>query len=69
MDPTLQGVHNPKDPKDKMNPKIGAIYHILLSFQYGIWTINLTRVIYAFRKIMIMHVRGLHLPRRLEPSV
>ena len=27
--------------KDQMHHKIVAIYHILLKFQYGIWTIEL----------------------------
>ena len=30
-----------RDLKDQMNHIIGAIYHILLKSQYGIWTINL----------------------------
>ena len=36
--------------RDQMNRNIGAIYQILLRYQYGIWTIDLLRVIWSLRK-------------------
>ena len=34
----------------KLTIKLGAIYHILLNYQYGNWTIDLLRVIWSLRK-------------------
>ena len=36
-----------------MKHKVGAIYHLLLQYQYGIWTINLLRVIGSLRFIRV----------------
>ena len=34
----------------QMNHKVGAMYHILSKYQYGIWSRNLLRIIWPVRK-------------------
>ena len=48
-----------------MNETIRAIYHILCKYQYGIWTINLLRVIWSSRIEGDLPVGGLEKSGRL----
>ena len=43
-----------------MNHKVGAIHHVLLKYQYGIWTINMSSVIWSSRMLLFLAGIMLH---------